>query len=218
MDAVVLKASSEGFTLRLDENASFDAIVAQLHDLIAHLYAETPEGNVSFTVTTGNRLLTEDQRQQLDHVFDDYPRFAVSALTADVIDAQVAAAKVAAARTHFAGGVVRSGQDLHYEGDVVFTGVLHPGASIKATGSVYLLGQAEGVVHAGFPDNARAVVVGDMSHLAQVRLADAVAIIDEEHPATADCCYMDDAHMLNFVPSVQLQQLRPWIFDQVEDK
>lgn len=218
MDAVVLKASSDGFTLRLDEDSSFEAILAQLTDLIAHLYAETPEGNVSFTVTTGNRLLTEDQRQHLAAVFDDYPRFAVSALTADVVDAQVAAAKVAAARTHFAGGVVRSGQDLRYEGDVVFTGVLHPGASIKATGSIFLLGHAEGVVHAGFPDNARAVVVGDMTGVEQVRLADAVAIIDDEHPAAGDLCYMDDAHMLNFAPSVQLRQLRPWIFDQVEDK
>ncbi len=217
MDAVILKGTADGFELRLNAAAGFADIVAQLNALLGRLYQDTPEGNVNFTVETGNRLFDEDQRQQLDAIFDQYTRFAVRMVSSNVVAASTVAARVAAAKTHFAGGIVRSGQVLTYNGDVVFAGTLHPGGQVRASGSVYILGDAHGIVHAGFPDNSHAVVAGDLSGLTQVRVADAVEIVEPDTYSEPAVCYMTDQHLLAHDKLAELKQIRPQIFDQQEE-
>jgi septum site-determining protein MinC len=217
MDAVILKGTADGFGLRLNADAAVADILEQLNGLLGRLYKDTPEGNVNFTVETGNRLWAKDQREALDKVFDQYPRFAIRMVSSGVVAAETVDARVAAAKTHFAGGIVRSGQVLTFNGDVVFAGTLHPGGQVRASGSVYILGEALGIVHAGFPDNGHAVVAGNLAKLTQVRIADAVEIVDSANYPEASVCFINDQHLLAHDKLAALRQLRPQIFDQMEE-
>lgn len=217
MDAVILKGTADGFGLRLNADAAVTEIIAQLDALLGRLYKDTPEGSVNFTVDTGNRLFDEQQRQQLDQVFAQYPRFAVRMVSSSVVASSTVDARIAAAKTHFAGGIVRSGQALTFNGDVVFAGVLHPGGQVRASGSVFILGAANGVVHAGFPDNSNAVVAGNLGGLTQVRIADAVEIVEPETYAQPAVCFMTDQHLLAHDELAKLRDIRPQIFDQTEE-
>lgn len=217
MDAVILKGRADGFELSLDAAAAFTDVCARLQALLNHLYKDTPSGNVNFVIETGRRLLTAEQRGAIEAIFAEYPRFAIRLLHSDVVDADTVALRIAKARTTFAGGVIRSGQTLSVPGDVVFTGILHKGGAIRAGGSVFVMGSAEGVVHAGFPQNAYAVAAGYLAQLTQVRIADAVEIVADENYGSDSLCYMSDEHLLVHTTIDQLQAVRPQIFERMEE-
>lgn len=218
MDAVILKGRADGFELQLTDSAAFSDILTQLDALLGHLYQDTPSGDVNFVIETGRRLLTAAQKHAVDAVFAKYPRFSTRLLHSDVVDAETVQTRVRQARTNFAGGVIRSGQVLAVNGDLVFTGVLHANGVIRASGSVFVLGTAEGgVVHAGYPDNSLAVAAGRISDLAQIRIADAVEVVEDEDKTAGNLCYMSDEHMLVHADLGDLATLRPQIFKKMEE-
>ena len=51
--------------------------------------------------------------------------------------------------THFYYGIIRSGMEIEYPGNVIVFGDVNPGGSIKAGGNVIVLGMVKGKVHAG---------------------------------------------------------------------
>ncbi len=55
-------------------------------------------------------------------------------------------------------GRIRSGQKIEARKHVVITGDVNPGARIFAGGDVIVLGKLSGNVHAGQPDNSKAIV------------------------------------------------------------
>src|SRR5699024_12826274 len=55
-------------------------------------------------------------------------------------------------------GIVRSGQVLTADGDLVIIGDVNPNAKIIAGGSIYVLGRLKGIAHAGSNGNEDAVI------------------------------------------------------------
>lgn len=77
---------------------------------------------------------------------------------------------------------LRAGQTLRHTGSVLLIGDVNVGAEIVAGGDVVVWGRLRGTVHAGYPDNASAVVCAlDLAPL-QLRLGDLIAR-PEEAPA-----------------------------------
>ncbi|GBF34888.1 septum site-determining protein MinC [Desulfocucumis palustris] len=66
---------------------------------------------------------------------------------------------------------LRSGQRLHYDGNVVVMGDVNPGAEIVASGNVIIMGQLRGVVHAGASGNEKAIVMSFRLAPTQLRIA-----------------------------------------------
>ena len=66
---------------------------------------------------------------------------------------------------------LRSGQRLHYDGNVVVMGDVNPGAEIVAAGNVIVMGQLRGVVHAGADGNEKAIVMSFRLAPTQLRIA-----------------------------------------------
>lgn len=217
MDAVILKGRADGFELQLQAAADFQEVLTGLDALLAHLYADTPTGNVDFVIESGKRLLTAEQRQAVEAAFDRYPRFSIRMVHSEVVEAASVAARVAKAKTTFIGGVIRSGQVVTAPGDVVFTGDLHKGGKVQAGGAVFVMGRAEGIVHAGYPQHDYAVVAGNLRHLQQIRIAESVEVVEDEDYTDAAVCYMNDQHLLTHGPLSALQELRPQIFEQMEE-
>lgn len=66
---------------------------------------------------------------------------------------------------------LRSGQSLHFEGNVVILGDVNPGAEVVATGSVVVMGVLRGVVHAGAGGDGSAAVYAFRLQPTQLRIA-----------------------------------------------
>lgn len=217
MDAVILKGRKDGFELQLADVADFDAILAGLEQLLQKLAQDTPDSGVQFSITTGNRLLTSDQQTQVRRIFDRFPRFEIKALAANVADVAAVKAQCLARATHIVGGIVRSGQLLDYTGDVLFVGVLHASGTLRATGSIFVLGQVEGLLIAGASGDTSAVIAGDISHAGQVRIADTVEIIEDNTYSAQTLTYINDLHILEHGQISSLSAMRPKLFRKLED-
>ncbi|GFN22435.1 septum site-determining protein MinC [Thermanaeromonas sp. C210] len=70
---------------------------------------------------------------------------------------------------------LRSGQELAVEGHLVLLGNVHRGATVKAGGSIFILGTLRGVAHAGYLGDEGSVVLALRMQPSQIRIAGAVA-------------------------------------------
>lgn len=216
MDSVVLKGRNDSLALHLQDTADFTQIIQTLKTLLGKLYEETPTGDVSYRLETGNRLLTEEQLAQIQAVFEDYPRFSINGITSAVVDKAVVADMVTAKMTHCIGGVIRSGQTIDVMGDVLFLGDLHAGASLCASGNVFVMGKVSGVIQAGSQGDTRAVVVGDLQGASQVRIADVIEIVADHYDPVKPVAYLSELHTMAHTKLAELANLRPRLFKQME--
>ena len=66
---------------------------------------------------------------------------------------------------------LRSGQNLHYDGNVVIMGDVNPGAEVVASGHVLVMGTLRGLVHAGATGEEEATVTALVLSPTQLRIA-----------------------------------------------
>lgn len=66
---------------------------------------------------------------------------------------------------------LRSGQKIHFDGNVVIVGDVNPGAEIVASGHIIVLGTLRGVVHAGASGDEQAAVLAFRLQPTQLRIA-----------------------------------------------
>lgn len=69
---------------------------------------------------------------------------------------------------------VRSGQLIEFKGNIVIVGDVNPGAQIKATGCIVVMGTMRGVAHAGSSGNYEAFVAALNLQPAQIRIGDII--------------------------------------------
>jgi len=78
---------------------------------------------------------------------------------------------------------LRSGQSIHYDGNVVVLGDVNPGAEIIASGNIVVMGALRGVAHAGATGDEEAVVTAFRLQPTQLRIASHITRApDGNHP------------------------------------
>ncbi|HBN97146.1 MAG TPA: septum site-determining protein MinC, partial [Firmicutes bacterium] len=75
---------------------------------------------------------------------------------------------------------IRSGQRLHYDGNVVVMGDVNPGAEIVCTGDILVLGSLRGVAHAGVEGKVDATVFAFRLEPTQLRIAHVISRAPDE--------------------------------------
>ena len=78
---------------------------------------------------------------------------------------------------------LRSGQSIHYNGNVVVVGDVNPGAEITAAGNVIVIGSLRGVVHAGSGGDESAVIMAFCLQPTQLRIANYITRPPDGTPA-----------------------------------
>ena len=88
MQAAVLKGYKDGYELIIRDNADFDQALSELKDLFRKLQLDTvgEEKQISFTVNTKRRLLSAKQKQKIEALVGNYPRFSIYKFVSDVVD------------------------------------------------------------------------------------------------------------------------------------
>ncbi|KRN88971.1 septum site-determining protein MinC [Ligilactobacillus ceti] len=217
MQFVTLKGYKEGYKITLDTAASFADILVELEELFAKLQADIKhdiDKKVVFDIDTGDRILSLDEKQAIEKQVSNYPRLSIHRITADVIKIEDALNIMESRNIHINGKVIRNGQVEKVNGDVLFLGNLHQGATLQATGSIFVLGEVSGIIHAGFNDDSQAIIVGDVSQAQQLRVGDVVNIVEEEDQERLlkALVYVNDLHSLEYTTLDKLKNLRPKLF------
>ncbi len=109
-------------------------------------------------------------------------------------------------------GRVRSGQKIKSKRHIVMTGDINPGAEICAGGDIIILGKLAGKVHAGYPDNEKAIIFALDFRPTQVQIGTiAAAGIEEEFIAKPEyACIENDGIMVKDYMKANPFRKMPW--------
>ena len=83
MDAVTLRGRKEGFELNIDAGADFDQALDSIVALLSKIRSEQPKlGNdkIELELTTGMRLLSEQQKKALYQTLEPFPEFDIMSI------------------------------------------------------------------------------------------------------------------------------------------
>ena len=220
MENVFLRGRNDGYEIEIPAERNFELSLQELTTLLEKVRAEdTSTREIDFKGRTGRRILTDEQRQRLYALVGQFEHFKIIEVTADVMDQTTVAALLKSKALHFVPQVIRSGQEVFYEGDVIVLGSVHQGATLMASRNIYVVGAVEGILHAGFPDNSEAIIAGDLRQAAQLRISDLVEIVaDQPEIQGQQFTYIDDLHNLATAKLTDLKKIKPKLFQQLEEQ
>ncbi|MFD1414007.1 septum site-determining protein MinC [Oceanobacillus jeddahense] len=185
---ITIKGTRDGLILFIDENSSFEEIV---QDLIKKLEASSPKKDepvVSVKVKLGHRYLTEEQSQQLKEIIEEKNRFQIEAMESEVIPIKDAKTWLDQSKLKVVNQIVRSGQVLETEGDLLLIGDVNPGGRVRARGNIYIMGNLLGIAHAGVEGDREAFIAASYMKPAQLRIAEYISRAPDYE---ADGVYME---------------------------
>lgn len=203
MSNIILKGGKDGFSVIIDNQANYGEAFKELKELIMQQNVKSASEDddvINFTVKTGNRLLDEQQKDEIRKFFGKFPQLELKDIESDVESKASVLETLAKNKTNVESGIVRSGQKLDYQGDLIFLGTLHRDAQICTTGSIYILGQVNGIVQAGYPDNTQASIFGNLKDVDQLRIADVVQIVTDDNRKdfqNGKFAFIDDLHSIS---------------------
>lgn len=169
---VTIKGTKEGLVFELDDDQSFSAVYDELvHKLSTDHYLAPNEQAVSVIVKLGYRYLKEEQKNMLHSLIEKDNRFKVERYDSEVISKADALQLIDHTNIKLFHKIVRSGQVLEVNGDLLLVGDVNPGGFVSATGNIFILGSLQGIAHAGRNGNEEAVIVASYMNPTQLRIA-----------------------------------------------
>lgn len=168
-ELVSIKGTREGLVIFFDPEREFEEIKNNLKYKI-----EAARGffrGAKFTLYQGNTALNAEQQVELENICRQYGLVPAPNIRWPVCPAQNGAGE----RARLVCTQLRSGQQIVHSGNLILVGDVHPGARIFASGDVVIMGQCRGDVHAGEPDNQKAMVVALDLHPNRLTIAGVAA-------------------------------------------
>lgn len=169
---ITIKGVKDGLVFLLDDRCSFE-------DLLTELRAKLDKHEQQFTgpivhvfLKLGSRRLDEADKERLRQAFRQQGNLLIQSIDSDPSPEEEAAAD--AALTTWA-GIVRSGQTMEYQGNLLLLGDVNPGGTLRCTGDIYVMGALRGLAHAGSEGNDKAIIAASLMRPTQLRIADVIS-------------------------------------------
>jgi len=118
---------------------------------------------------------------------------------------------------HLLSKVIRNGQEVAMQGDVLFLGTIHEGGKLRTTGNIFSMGDVAGILQAGYPDDESKLIMGNLQTAQQVRIAEQFDIVesDELTDSRQTIAYVNDLHVLSYGKLGQLKKINPKLYNQI---
>ncbi|MCS1351434.1 septum site-determining protein MinC [Mechercharimyces sp. CAU 1602] len=169
--AVVIKGTKDGLHFLLDDSRPFPAILEEIKyklEQSANLW-NGPDMHVMLKL--GRRQITKEEEIELRSLFAIRKNLIIRSIEAIGRPYLLEPG----AGLHILTGTVRSGQLLQHHGDVMLLGDVNPGGSIKAEGSIYVMGALRGLAHAGTIGDGTSIIAASQLRPTQLRIADVIS-------------------------------------------
>ncbi len=212
-NTVIFKATKNGITVVLDENASYEALKSALAEKTAS--AKDFFKNAKTSIMFKGYMLSDEQENELLEIINantdlditffisndnapdiSAPKFAPKPKEEDgPLNQLLSEALVTAKKnlTTFHKGSVRSGQSIRFPGSIVVIGDVNPGGELIAEGNIIVLGILKGLAHAGCSGSHDCFVAALNMKPTQLRIAELIACFPEdENKAIPQYSYIKD--------------------------
>ncbi|WP_110943470.1 septum site-determining protein MinC [Virgibacillus senegalensis] len=172
---ITIKGTRDGLTLYVDDSCSFNEMLTELEATLSTNHVTEDEPMITVTIQLGNRYLHEKQEEQLRELIRSKNKLVVQAIESNVIPKKQALDWLEDSEVKVINKVVRSGQVVEVQGDMLLIGDVNPGGKIMASGNIFVMGNLRGIAHAGVPNNREAVIAAAYMKPSQLRIADYIS-------------------------------------------
>ncbi|MCD8501912.1 MAG: septum site-determining protein MinC [Bacillaceae bacterium] len=198
---VSIRGTKEGLTLLLDDQCTFSELLLELEEKLASKYPQVFNGPlVRAKVSVGNRYLTEEQIETLKQVINEKQKIIVDSIEANVISVAEAEEMKRESQINTYTKVIRSGQVLKVKGDLLILGDVNHGATVEASGNIYILGVLRGIAHAGCDGNKRASIYAAKMEPSQLRISNVVSRAPDgtdKAKNEMECAYINSENIIS---------------------
>ncbi|WP_102026885.1 septum site-determining protein MinC [Salirhabdus sp. Marseille-P4669] len=170
--AVTIKGTKNGLTFNINEKSSYSDIIKELKEKLSTTVVESDHPMVKVNIHVGNRYLTPEMREEISEIIRNKQNFIIQEIVSNVIQKKEAEEFYKSLEVTTLTSIIRSGQVMHVNGDVLLIGDVNPGGKISATGNIYILGRLNGIAHAGYDGNRDAIVAASYMNPTQLRISD----------------------------------------------
>jgi septum site-determining protein MinC len=180
---VTIKGTKDGLILLLDDQCSFETILEELYDKLTADSGQLLNGPViSVKVKAGNRHVSAHQENKLREVLKQKENLIVESIESNVITKEEAEERRRDSQVVTVSKIVRSGQVLDIQGDLLLVGDVNPGGTVTATGNIYILGALKGIAHCGSNGNEEAIIAASVMKPSQLRIAHHINRAPDSYP------------------------------------
>lgn len=180
---VLFKGTKDGVTVLFSEDAPFSEICHQLEQKVAE--AGKFFDNVKTALVFKGRVFSEEEEKTLLEIISQNTSMDITFLKTENNELEglpyFATHGEPENYTKFHKGSLRNGQQIDFDGSIVIIGDVNPGAEVRATGNIIILGQLKGIAHAGCKGMTSAFVTAIYMAPVQLRIADIITRFPEEN-------------------------------------
>ncbi|MHA6485149.1 septum site-determining protein MinC [Paenibacillus sp. strain BS8-2] len=175
----MIKGVKEGLLFLLDDQCAFDSLVAEMKHKLEKTHQQLLTGPlVHIHVKLGSRIITDEQKEQLSSIIGAQGNLMIQSMESDPPTNPESGnnGKTLQVIT----SIVRSGQTLEHDGDLMLIGDVNPGGTLLCTGDIYVMGALRGMAHAGVAGRKDVIIATSLMKPTQLRIADVVSRPPEE--------------------------------------
>jgi len=214
---VIIKGTKDGLTLLLDDQCSLETLIHELQEMLSERPDTTSNGihgPVKVKLVIGKRYLDHFQIKELENIFSEEMNVTIDEVDSEVITKIEAEEMKQNNQITRIVKFIRSGQILELKGDLILIGDVNPGATVKATGDIYILGRLRGVAHAGYTGNQEAVICASSMTPSQLRIASIIRRPPENKDEDdiseeMECAYLNEENEMIIDKLQSLTKIRP---------
>lgn len=168
---VRIKGIKDGLVFLLDDKCPFEDLLSELRYKLEHSHQNILTGPiVHVDIKLGNRPVTEEDKEAVLEILKSQGNLLIRS-----VEALEEPGESDPDALFLMSGMIRSGQVLHHEGNLLFLGDVNPGGTISCSGDIYILGALRGMAHAGVDGNQDAIIAASLLSPTQLRIADVIS-------------------------------------------
>ncbi|MBM7554620.1 septum site-determining protein MinC [Thalassobacillus pellis] len=202
---IAIKGTRHGLTLQLDDQCSYKEILGELDEKLSSNNQAEDDQLINVTIQLGNRYLTQEQKDALKKVIREKQHLVVDSIESNLITKEEAKEWKKHAEVKPFVKVVRSGQVINIEGDLLLIGDVNPGGKVMATGNIFIMGSLRGIAHAGVDGDEKAVISASFMKPSQLRISDSISQAPDYE---TDGVYMECAYLDEKVSKILMERLQ----------
>jgi septum site-determining protein MinC len=191
---VTIKGVKDGLVFLLDDACEFSDVISELQHKLEKTHQQILTGPIIHVhVKLGNRTVTEEQREQVKSIISQKGNLLIQSIESQDESRTKSVPDFAEAK--IVRGMVRSGQTLVHEGNILFLGDVNPGGTIISTGSIYIMGSLRGMAHAGVDGDEEAIIAASHLRPTQLRIGGVISRPPDEWGSSGEAydAYMEYA-------------------------
>lgn len=155
---ITIKGIKDGLLFLLDDECQLDVLLAELKLKIEKTHQQLLSGPlIHVHLRLGKRELTDSQIDQITDIIGQQGNLIIKSIENDLPQKNKPHSQLKIVTS-----IVRSGQIIEAEEDILLIGDVHAGGVIRCGGDAYILGALHGQIFAGQANRREAIVVASL--------------------------------------------------------